>query len=282
MVVTVLMENTAPQGLEKEHGLSFHIAWRGRSLLLDAGSSGRFVQNARELGVDPAGVELAVLSHGHYDHADGLRAFFACNDRAPVWVRPTAGEAYYAIKGGKPVFVGIHRELWRDFQGRFRFARGLTPLLPGAWLVPKTVSSPDFDSRETHLFRKRGEDDFVPDDFSHEQSLVLETREGLAVFNSCSHGGIVNIVRSVREQLPRRRIACVVGGFHMYSPGVNDLNCPPEYVQAVAGALKELGVERIYTGHCTGRRALELLRESFGEEARALTVGLRLELPDPE
>ena len=50
--ITVLMENTAREGLEAEHGLSFFLEYRGRRFLLDAGSSGRFADNAQKLGVD--------------------------------------------------------------------------------------------------------------------------------------------------------------------------------------------------------------------------------------
>ena len=130
--ITVLMENTAREGLEAEHGLSFFLEYRGRRFLLDAGSSGRFADNAQKLGVDLDGVELAALSHGHYDHADGLRAFFALNDRAPVYIRPQAGEAYYSKSGGSPRFVGIHREIWEGFRDRFVPVDGLYPLCPGA------------------------------------------------------------------------------------------------------------------------------------------------------
>ena len=92
MKITVLMENTALEGcgLTPEHGLSLYIQYRGKKLLLDAGSSGKFADNAQALGVDLSGVELAALSHGHYDHADGLRRFFQVNDRAKVYLRPGA------------------------------------------------------------------------------------------------------------------------------------------------------------------------------------------------
>ena len=84
MKITVLMENTALEGcgLTPEAGLSLYIEYRGKKLLLDAGSSGKFAGNAQALGVDMSAVELAVLSHGHYDHADGLRRFFQVNDSA--------------------------------------------------------------------------------------------------------------------------------------------------------------------------------------------------------
>ena len=90
MKVTVLMENTSPECLLHEHGLSLHLSYEGHSVLLDAGSSGRFTENAAALGVDLAAVEKAALSHGHWDHADGLAAFFACNAAAPVYARPAA------------------------------------------------------------------------------------------------------------------------------------------------------------------------------------------------
>ena len=74
MKFTVLMENTAPEGscLASEHGLSLYLEHRGHRLLLDAGSSGKFADNAAALGIDLSQVELAVLSHGHFDHGGGI------------------------------------------------------------------------------------------------------------------------------------------------------------------------------------------------------------------
>lgn len=155
---------------------------------------------------------------------------------------------------------------------------GLYPLLEGAWLVPETVHDPAFAGQAADLLVKRGEDDFVPDDYRHEQSLVLEGERGLVVFNSCSHGGIVNIVRGVLEQFPGKKVFVAVGGFHMFSRGKSGMNCTPEYVFRVADALKELGVEEIYTGHCTGETALELLQERFGPGCHALATGQVLSL----
>ena len=152
--------------------------------------------------MDLDGVELAALSHGHY-----------------------------------PRFVGIHREIWEGFRDRFVPVDGLYPLCPGAWLAPETVRGGPFASREPNLLRKVGEDRFLPDDFSHEQSMVLETGRGLVVLNSCCHGGVVNIVKGVLDQFPGQRVYALLGGLHMLSPGANALNCPPDYVRQVAAAL---------------------------------------------
>ena len=275
MKVTVLMENTALEGcgLTPEHGLSLYIEYRGKKLLLDAGASGKFADNAQALGVDLSGVELAALSHGHYDHADGLRRFFQVNDRAKVYARPGAAGPYFSMRTDGPCFIGVHRDIWTQSQDRFVSVDGLYPLMEGAWLAPDPVQAPDGSGRSDGLLFKRGEDDFVPDDFRHEQSLVLEGEKGLVVFNSCSHSGIVPIVREVLDQLPGKQVYAVVGGFHMAAKGQGALNCTPEYVFQVAGALKELGVEEIYTGHCTGETALALLWERFGPHCHALATG---------
>lgn len=275
MKVTVLIENTAPEGcgLTSEAGLALYIEYRGKKLLLDAGSSGAFADNARRLGVDLAGVELAVLSHGHFDHADGLGRFFQLNSRAKVYLGRGAEGPYFSRGKEGYYFIGVHRELWDIFQDRFVPTEGLQLLGEGIWLVPNTVHDPEFAGRATDLLYKRGEDDFIPDDFRHERSLVLEAEKGLVVFNSCSHSGVVNIVRGIQEQFPGKQIFAVAGGFHMFGKGGRAMNCTPEYVFQVADALKALGVQEVYTGHCTGQAALKLLKERFGPGCHALSTG---------
>ena len=280
MKVTVLMENTALEGcgLVPEHGLSLYIDYRGKKLLLDAGSSGKFADNAQALGVDLSGVELAALSHGHYDHADGLRRFFQVNSYAPVYVRSGAAGPYFVKDPDAYRFIGIGRDIWKDFRDRFEEVDGIYPLTEGGWLVPETVHDPVFTGRAANLLFKRGEVDFVPDDYRHEQSLVLEGERGLVVFNSCSHTGIVNIVRGVLEQFPGKKVSTVIGGFHIHGKGGSGMNCTPEYVFQVADAIRELGVEEIYTGHCTGEVAKSLLQERFGPGCHALATGQELRL----
>lgn len=72
MHILTLIENTTHSALLCEHGLSFYIETPNHRLLVDTGSSGRFLENARVLGVDISGVDTAILSHGHYDHCGGL------------------------------------------------------------------------------------------------------------------------------------------------------------------------------------------------------------------
>ena len=98
--------------------------------------------------------------------------------------------------------------------------------------------------------------------------MVFETGKGLVIFNSCSHGGIVNIVREVQMALGGQKVYAVVGGFHMMKlSGMDTLAIPEEEV------LKGLGVEEIYTGHCTGNIAFGILKKELGEMVHALGTG---------
>lgn len=76
MLIKVLIENTAiSKDFGCEHGLSLYIETGDRKILFDVGASELFLENAKKLGVDVSDVDYLVISHGHYDHGGGLRAF---------------------------------------------------------------------------------------------------------------------------------------------------------------------------------------------------------------
>ena len=108
--ITALVENTVPEdlaaqlGLGKEHGLSLYIEACGHKILFDMGQTGLFARNAAALGVDLAAVDLAVLSHGHYDHGGGLARFLELNSTAPVYLNEHAFEPHYH---GAERYIGL-------------------------------------------------------------------------------------------------------------------------------------------------------------------------------
>ena len=56
-----------------QHGFSVFLEAEKR-ILFDTGASDVFMHNAALLDIDPETADWIVLSHGHWDHADGLRA----------------------------------------------------------------------------------------------------------------------------------------------------------------------------------------------------------------
>ena len=277
MKMVVLVENTSNCRLQAEHGLSVYIEYKGKKYLLDTGATALFAQNAKEMGINLAEVDTAFLSHAHYDHSGGFEAFFQENEKAPVYMQDTSAENCYfrTEKGDK--YIGIPEHLLETYKERFRPLNAVCEVEKGVWIVPHFTGNLDEMGRRAQMYRKIG-DEFVADDFAHEQSVVFETGKGLVLFNSCSHGGIVNIVREVQMALGGQKVYAVVGGFHMMKlSGLDTLAIPEEEVLETARELKELGVEEIYTGHCTGTIAYGLLKKESGDMVHALRTGCTAE-----
>lgn len=113
MKATVLVDNIKGCGLNGEWGLCVYIEYDDKTVLLDTGASDLFVKNAEQLGLDLAKVDFAVLSHAHFDHADGMKSFFAVNDRAPFYLQKAAGENCYEKFWVFSKYIGIPREIGR-------------------------------------------------------------------------------------------------------------------------------------------------------------------------
>ena len=210
--ITVLIENTASSSaLTAEHGLSLYLEYSGIPILLDAGTSGAFASNADALGVDLAGVKTCLLSHGHYDHAGGLAEFFRRNRTAPVYAMRGADRPYYSGDGEKRHEIGIPEEVLAALPGRFRRVENVTELVPGLWLVPHSTPGLERIGAAKKLYRGT-ETGVLPDDFSHEMSVVLETSRGLVICNSCCHAGLQAVLEEVERQFPGRPIQAFVAG----------------------------------------------------------------------
>ncbi|MBQ8506651.1 MAG: MBL fold metallo-hydrolase [Clostridia bacterium] len=268
MRATVLIDNLAQERLACEWGLSVHIAYKGKNILLDAGTTGSFADNAKELGIDLAAVDLAVLSHAHYDHANGLDRFFRLNSIAPVYIAEEARENCYSWKKFLPRYNGLRRGMLRDHAARFIRSSG--EILPGAHLLPHGAPFFPEMGRTNALYVRRGLR-MLPDDFRHEHSLVLETPSGLAVFSSCSHAGPDVVIREVQSAFPGQKIRAIIGGFHLY-------RTPEPEIRALACRIRSLGVESIITGHCTGSAAFEILRGELGLSVQQMYTGMIINL----
>ena len=265
--VTVLIDNLAEAPLAGEWGLSILIDADGRRLLLDTGASDLFARNAECLGIDLDSVDAGVLSHAHYDHADGLDAFFALNKDAPFLIREGAGENCFGIKEGVLRYIGIRRGILEEHRARIRYVRGVHQIADGIWLVPHRRADYSAIALRNDLYTV-DDGERRPDDFAHEQSLVIETEKGLVVFNSCSHAGMTNILADIRETLGRGDVCAYVGGLHLY-------RMTDEELDALCGEIRRTGIAHIFTGHCTGEHAFTFLEARLGGRIEQFSSGFR-------
>lgn len=268
MRIKILVDNNTRDTLRAEWGLSLYIEYEGHNILLDAGTTGIFADNAKELGIAIDEIEAAVLSHAHYDHADGFERFFQENKRAKCYIRSCCGEDCYDRKKDK--YIGIKQGLLETYTDRFFRAEGDYELLPGAMLLSHKTKGLDKTGEKVGMYRFL-DGVWRPDDFAHEQSLVFETEKGLVICNSCCHGGADNIIGEVKQAYPNRKVYALIGGLHLYKAF-------DEEVLALAEKIRETGIEKVYTGHCTGERAMELLKEALGNTVEEIYTGMEIKI----
>lgn len=270
MEIKVLMDNVSRGDLLSEWGLSVYIEYGQKHILLDGGTTGEFVKNAQTMGVDLSQIDFAVLSHAHYDHADGLEAFFEKNGHAKVYLREGAEENCYKETEEGYKYIGIKPGLLQRYASRFQFINGDFSPEPGIFLLPHKSEGMEEAGKKARMFVKKG-DQWQQDAFAHEQSLVFDTRKGLVIFNSCSHGGADKILEEVSKTFPEKKIYALFGGLHLHATGEED-------VRILAGKIRDREIKKIFTGHCTGEEALHVLQDELGEMVEGFYSGFTLKI----
>ena len=269
MRVVNLVENMPGMpGCVPAHGLSFYIEANGRRLLMDAGPGAMLTANAAALDVDLSGVDAVVLSHGHYDHADGLAAFCEVNATAPVYLRRTAGGGFYGDDGpGGLRYIGVDPAVLR--LPRLVWVDGCLELDRGMVVFGDIQGRRNWPEANLRL-RKRTVCGVIQDGFDHEQCLAVEADGLRTLFSGCAHSGILNILDRYAD-LFGGMPDVVFSGFHMkkksdYTDGEEDT------IRRTAEALAELQT-LFYTCHCTGLPAFDLMKPIMGEKLRYIHCG---------
>lgn len=240
--------------VESEHGLSLYIELDcGARVLFDTGQGDLFARNAFSLGIDLASVDLAVISHGHYDHAGGLATFLKINSKAPVYIRESAFEDHYSVKdyGLKPIGFHLHESAASGssdggsdggvsaapvsaglseseisggvLSGRLVFCREVERLPYGITLFSNPPA--DFPEPPGNALLL-GPDAVTPDTFSHEQSMLITEPDRTVLFGGCAHRGIANILAKA-ETLAPGPISAVFSGMHIKSLFDSSGTCVP-------------------------------------------------------
>lgn len=252
-LVTLLENTTCREDLACEHGLSLYLETGGHRILFDAGQSGAFADNGEKLGVDLSRVDFCVLSHGHYDHGGGLPRFLEINQSAPVYLSRFAMEPHYNARGKD---IGLPKTLT---DCRLVFTEGSKTLAPG--LTLHTLSCPPADTAGLTVLEQGM---LVPEDFRHEQYLLVEEGGRKILISGCSHKGILQIVAHFRPDI-------LIGGFHFMKVESEEI------LRAAAQSLLQYPTA-YYTGHCTGERQYAYLKEIMGNRLRCLSTGKILEI----
>ncbi len=232
--VTVLFDNyKLSEECKTAWGFSCIIAGTEKCILFDTGSNGGLLlENMDKLHVRAQDVDLVVISHDHPDHTVGLGSFLGRHSNVLAYLPSTASAKLVQAVESRGAKVQEPDNTLQVCQG-----------------VHVTASA----------FMR-----------NIEQSLVLDTTEGLVVVTGCAHPGIVEIVKKAKQML-NKDVYLVFGGFHLL--GMSD-----SQIQSIIQQFRELGVQKVGASHCTGDRPIELFKQEYREDFVPIGVG-RVNIP---
>ena len=178
ITLTVLYDNYSySEHLKTGWGFSCLIDGLEKTILFDTGGRGLILlDNMRKLGLNPDEIDIVVLSHNHYDHTGGLRAFLVENNNVQVFVPVSFPERFkrqVSALGASVVSVS-----------------GGSEICEGAWSTGQLGIG------------------------VREHALCLDTSDGLFVVTGCAHPGVLRMIESARKLSPVG-VSGVMGGFHM-------------------------------------------------------------------
>lgn len=263
--ISILCEDQAKMGFtdkifSAQHGLSLFVE-ADRRILFDTGATGIFIGNAGLLGIDVSTADWIVLSHGHWDHTNGLKALHDKNmKKMKLLVHPGA---FIDRRKASGQYNGMcyNREQMSQI---FDLVLSTKPckLSDHIHFLGQIPRINDFESRETTFFYFN-EGNKLPDFILDDTALAIESEKGLVIITGCSHAGICNIVEYARRVTYQNKVFAVLGGFHLLGDPIQ-LRKTIEYFH-------KNKVEHLYPMHCTDLSALSKFYEAF--EVKKLCTG---------
>ncbi|MFB9055595.1 MBL fold metallo-hydrolase [Mariniflexile ostreae] len=251
MTLTVLTENCAGSKCLAEHGVSYLIEHEGKTVLFDAGHTDVFIKNAKTLGIDiRSKVDAIVLSHGHWDHGDGLRYL---KDKTLI-THPGSFIKRFGTKHHANLGLKLSKN---EMEQKFDLILKDTPYYISDTMVflgqiPKLN---DFEAQTTPFTDALGQPDYVIDD----SALVIIDNNALIVVSGCSHSGICNIMEYAIKVTGVTRVKAVLGGFHLKENN--------EQTKRTIDFIRKKSITKVYPSHCTAFPALVAFYEAFQTES---------------
>ena len=269
------------QQLIAEHGysvlLTVHRNREARSILYDAGlSKETAIHNLDILGIGLKNVEAMVLSHGHADHHGGLEGMLrrVGRKRLPFILHPDAWRDRKIIF---PTGIEIRmpppsRKLLEDEEVEILEERGPTLLLDGSVLVSGQVERVTSFERGFPFQQASRNGTWEPDPWIwDDQGITCNLkRRGLVVVSSCSHSGVVNVLRNAERITGTEKIHAFIGGLHL-TGGIFEKIIPQTIEE-----LEDIAPDVIVQGHCTGWKASHQISRALPEAYVQTSVGTHM------
>jgi len=247
MKISVLAENHAGSITMAEHGLSYLIESDGKRILFDTGQSEMFMRNAEIMNISMRNIDIVVLSHGHFDHGNGLEYL----EGGRLICHPGCFERRFRRKDRS--YIGL-KNTKDELSVKFELVTSSEPykISEKIFFLGEIPRLTDFESNTTSFVFDNGTPDYVSDD----SAVAFMLPEGLFVVTGCGHSGIVNTLEYSKKVTGVNNILGIMGGFHLKE---TDLQ-----LKETIKYLKTNRIKHIYPSHCTELPALSSFYDNFG------------------
>jgi len=270
MKITVLIENSVgvliPTGLCGEHGLSLWIEHEGYKILFDTGQTGRVVENALRLGINLKEADAIVLSHGHYDHAGGLKSVLEFIGKPiDIYAHKDVFSLHYASLIDRYIGIPFRKEELEGLGANFKWIKEPAEIFPNIWVSGEVPRKTTFEKMDERLYIKE-DDKKLPDPILDDMSLFIKTNKGLVIILGCAHSGMVNIIEHAKDVTKENRVYGIIGGTHLEPASGKQIEETLVYL-----ARQDFSI--LAANHCTGLKVASKFKEIFGNKFRFGATG---------
>ncbi|EIV99503.1 7,8-dihydropterin-6-yl-methyl-4-(beta-D-ribofuranosyl)aminobenzene 5'-phosphate synthase [Thermoanaerobacter thermohydrosulfuricus] len=266
MEIQVLIENVVfNKNFVAEHGLSILVKKDDKEVLVDTGQSENFMKNCGLMGIEVERLQKVVLTHGHYDHIGGLKGLLEKNPNVKIYAHKRILDKKYALReNGNIDEIGFNLAIYNKYKNNFVLIEEDTEVEKDFFVITSTdiVYDNEFTTKN-FLIEEKGEK--IKDNFLDEVFVVVKEEDGINVITGCSHAGILNILGTAKRRFEGSSLKSLIGGFHLRG-------MPEEEIIEIAKKIDSYGIEKIYTGHCTGIDEYGILKSVLKDKLSYLTT----------
>jgi 7,8-dihydropterin-6-yl-methyl-4-(beta-D-ribofuranosyl)aminobenzene 5'-phosphate synthase len=249
VTITILYDNVSYDTMfTPSNGFSCFITGLEKTILFDTGGEPDILlHNMKQANINPDRIQYLVFSHIHRDHIGGLMGETVWKNMETVFLPVKLDSLGDGIERGDSLPVGLFPHVILK-----RVDSLPVGLFPHVFL---TGVMPPVPANVIH---------------GDEQSLIIDTPQGLVLITGCAHPGIVSLLNRAKE-IAKKDIYLVLGGFHL-------LNQTDEQIKTIVDSLKSMGVRYVGPAHCTGDKAKAAFREAYGDHYVEMGVGRTITL----
>lgn len=283
MKITAIIENSKIESnspLLTEAGLALYIETTKNKILFDTGISSKMIHNAKQLGIPLDQVDICIISHGHFDHTGGLMAFLRLNQKANVYIKKGADKQFFFKIGFLKKNVSAPSEIFTTYKDRIIWIDKLSQVIEDVFLITDIAQPHPLYGGFRRLLVKE-EHQFKQDTFAHELIALIKDSSGKSIaITGCSHNGILNMIDTIKSVFPKESITAIFGGFHFVGIPVikNSMAATSSEVIEIGRQLLTCNIPKIYTMHCTGIKAFNILKGIMGDTLSYFSTGESIDI----